>query len=75
VPLTVNSDDPPLFETTLTAEYAALADPMGLDRNQIDEIALNAFRYSFLEPKEKAARLGEAEREMLRLRSAMSNEQ
>jgi adenosine deaminase len=68
VPLTVNSDDPPLFETTLTDEFRALAGPMGLDVDQIDQIALNGFRHAFLEPEERAQRLAAAERELAALR-------
>jgi adenosine deaminase len=48
VPVTVNSDDPPLFGTTLNQEVALLADPFGLDVVAIDEILLNAVRHSFL---------------------------
>jgi adenosine deaminase len=71
VPLTVNSDDPPLFETTLTAEYLALAGPMSLSLDQVDQIALNGFRHSFLEPAEKSHRLAAAERELAELRRAL----
>ncbi|MBM3264262.1 MAG: adenosine deaminase [candidate division Zixibacteria bacterium] len=48
VPLTVNSDDPPLFNTTLTDELCLLADPFGFDRETIDRIMLNGVRHSFL---------------------------
>jgi aminodeoxyfutalosine deaminase len=48
VPLTINTDDPPLFGTTLNDEVALLADPFGLDVSACDDILLNAVRYSFL---------------------------
>lgn len=48
VPVTVNSDDPPLFNTTLTDELALLVDPWGFSRETIDEILLNGVRFSFL---------------------------
>jgi aminodeoxyfutalosine deaminase len=56
VVITVNSDDPPLFGTTLNEEVALLADPFGLDVIAIDEILLNAVRYSFLPPPAKQRR-------------------
>ena len=48
VALTINSDDPPLFGTTLTDEAELLADSFGLDVAAIDEILLNGVRHSFL---------------------------
>jgi adenosine deaminase len=53
VSVTINSDDPPLFNTTLDAEVQLLADPFGLDMDQIDEVLLNGVRYSFLAPERK----------------------
>jgi adenosine deaminase len=41
--VTVNSDDPPLFNTTLTAEYAVLAHEFGYDQANLARIARNAF--------------------------------
>jgi aminodeoxyfutalosine deaminase len=48
VVITVNSDDPPLFGTTLNDEVALLAGPFELDVSAIDEILLNAVRHGFL---------------------------
>jgi adenosine deaminase len=53
VPVTINSDDPPLFNTTLNDDVALLADPFGLDLAACDEILLNGVRYSFLPEPEK----------------------
>ena len=55
VPLTVNSDDPPFFDTTLTGEYQALADTFGYGPDELAGFALAAVRQSFLPPAEKAA--------------------
>jgi adenosine deaminase len=55
VPLTVNSDDGPLFNTTLTNEVLLLASQFGLDLPRIDELLLNGVRHSFLPPERKAA--------------------
>jgi len=55
VTLTINSDDPPLFNTTIDDEAALLADPFGLDVAAADEILLNGARHSFLPPERKQA--------------------
>lgn len=41
--LTVNSDDPPLFNTSLVQEYEVLASEFGYDRDNLLRIARNAF--------------------------------
>lgn len=41
--VTVNSDDPPLFNTSLVQEYAALARSFGYDQSGLARIARNAF--------------------------------
>jgi adenosine deaminase len=53
--LTINSDDPPMFNTTLTGEYLALSSTFGLDLDAIDRLAFNAVRASLLPPDERAA--------------------
>ncbi|NOX60543.1 MAG: adenosine deaminase [Chloroflexi bacterium] len=53
--VTVNSDDPPLFNTTLNQEYIALIDHFGFDADELERIALNALHASFLPAKRKAA--------------------
>ena len=55
VPVTVNSDDPPFFETTLTAEYQALADTFGYGADELAGWALAAVEQSFLPAAERAA--------------------
>ncbi|OUZ12392.1 adenosine deaminase [Aeromicrobium sp. PE09-221] len=47
VPVTINSDDPPMFETTLNHEYAIAADLLGLDRRGIADLARAAVEASF----------------------------
>lgn len=54
VPLTVNSDDPPLFNTTLNDEVRLLADAFHFEVGQIDDILLNGIRHSFMEPERRA---------------------
>jgi aminodeoxyfutalosine deaminase len=41
--VTVNSDDPPLFNTSLVQEYTALARDFGYDLPGLARIARNAF--------------------------------
>ena len=53
--VTVNTDDPPMFNTTLADEYRALAATHGFTREEIQHFVLNAVRAAFLPPDEKAA--------------------
>jgi aminodeoxyfutalosine deaminase len=57
--VTVNSDDPPMFGTTLNREYEIAAELLGLDEQGIAELAKNAVRGSFMSDQEKAALLAE----------------
>ncbi|GAA4607617.1 adenosine deaminase/aminodeoxyfutalosine deaminase [Actinoplanes octamycinicus] len=59
VPVTVNSDDPPMFSTTLNREYQVAADLLDLDEQGLAELARQAVRYSFLDAAGKAAVLAE----------------
>lgn len=47
--VTVNSDDPALFNTTLTQEYRVLAKHFGYKRSDLVRIARNAFLYAGVE--------------------------
>lgn len=66
--VTLNSDDPALFNTSLSDDYATLIEPFGLSVEQIDEIVLNGFRSTFLPPARKQALVAEAERELAALK-------
>jgi adenosine deaminase len=46
--ITISTDDPPLFDTTMNQEIMLLATQFGFDVSAIDEIILNSARYSFL---------------------------
>lgn len=46
--VTLNSDDPPMFGTTLTDEYLEAAAAFGLDRSQIETLVLDAARATLL---------------------------
>lgn len=47
VPVSISSDDPPMFSTDLNREYAVAADLLGLDHAGIADLALAAIRQSF----------------------------
>ncbi len=62
--VTVHTDDPPMFNTTLTDEYRTLVAVHGFSREEIRHLALNAVRAAFLPPPERAAMLNAFEAEM-----------
>jgi aminodeoxyfutalosine deaminase len=49
VPVTINSDDPPMFSTTLNDEYLVAARLLGLDEAGVADLARAAVRASFLD--------------------------
>ena len=59
VTITVNSDDPPMFGTTLNREYEIAADLLGLDEAGLADLARTAVRVSFAEDDVKTRILGE----------------
>jgi aminodeoxyfutalosine deaminase len=59
VPITVNSDDPPMFNTTLNREYEVAAELLDLDEAGITELARAAVRASFAEAALKSRILSE----------------
>lgn len=57
--VTINSDDPPLFNTSLVDEYQLLAETFGYSEDDLIRIARNAFRVSAAEPTLKQSLLAE----------------
>jgi aminodeoxyfutalosine deaminase len=57
--VTVNSDDPPMFGTDLTNEYAVAADLLDLDEAGVGELAKTAVQVSFAEDSVKKALIAE----------------
>ncbi len=49
VVVTVNSDDPPMFSTTLNREYEIAADLLGLDEGGVCDLAKAAVRSAFVD--------------------------
>ena len=59
VPVTINSDDPPMFGTTLEEEYAVAARLLDLDAAGVAELARAAVRHSFLDQAGRTALLAQ----------------
>ena len=57
--VTLNSDDPPMFGTTLTREYRQAASVLGLSRDQLADLTRNSVRASFLDAAAKQALIDE----------------
>ena len=73
VPITISSDDPPLFGTTLTDDLLTLPRTFSFsaDRvSEVDDVLLNAVRYSFLPSARKQALLAEMEAALADLKPA-----
>jgi aminodeoxyfutalosine deaminase len=51
--VTLNSDDPPMFGTSLNTEYERAASAFGLSEAQLATLAMNAVRASFLPDERK----------------------
>ena len=69
VQLSVNSDDPPLFNVTLNEDIERLYSAFHLELDEIDEIILNGVRHSFLPQERKQSMEAEFRAEMARLRA------
>jgi aminodeoxyfutalosine deaminase len=59
VTVTVNSDDPPMFGTSLNREYEIAADLLCLDEAGVADLARTAVRASFAEEPVKTTLLAE----------------
>jgi aminodeoxyfutalosine deaminase len=57
--VTVNSDDPTMFNTTLVQEYEILAREFGYGKADIARVARNAYAVSAATPELKAKLLAE----------------
>jgi adenosine deaminase len=55
VGVSINSDDPPMFSTTLNREYGIAADLLGLDRRGVAELARAAVGHSFADDARRTA--------------------
>ena len=71
IPISVNSDDPPLFHTTLNQNIYALHDPFNFPLDTIDAILLNGVRHSFMPAEQKQRMEEEFREEFKRLREVL----
>ena len=70
--VTINSDDPPMFNTTLTGEYIRITETFGFDADTIEQLVLNGVRASLLPETERMAMEEEFRSEFARLRRGRS---
>jgi aminodeoxyfutalosine deaminase len=68
--ITINSDDPPLFNTDLNNEYEVLVDHFAFTTDELEQVSLNALRASFLPKTEKTQLETEFRAEFARLRES-----
>lgn len=66
--LSVNSDDPAMFDTTLSLEYARVGDTLGLNAEALAKLSLTALDHAFLEEEERRRMAEEFELEMAKAR-------
>jgi adenosine deaminase/aminodeoxyfutalosine deaminase len=52
--VTLNTDDPAMFETTITREYQIAQDVFGFSDEKLKQLAMNSFKASFLPPEKKS---------------------
>lgn len=74
VALTVNSDDPPMFDTTLTREYEVLVEHFGFSLDELVQFSLRAVDASFLPDAERAAMRAAYEAEVEQLTTTLGLE-
>jgi aminodeoxyfutalosine deaminase len=53
--VTINSDDPPMFNTTLTGEFISITQQFGFTRNDLQRFVMNALHASLLPNERKMA--------------------
>lgn len=62
VPISINTDDPPMFATDLNTEYAVAARLLDLDESGVTELARHAVRAAFCTDQERVTLLAEIDR-------------
>lgn len=72
VMVTVNSDDPPMFNTDLNHEYQVLVEQFGFQAKDLEKISLNGVKASLLPDDEKSLMITEFKNEFKTLREALS---
>lgn len=70
--ITINSDDPPMFNTSLTNDYQVIAKAFDLDAETIRTLSLSAVENSLLPAEAKASLLRRFERDFDRLTAELA---
>jgi adenosine deaminase len=70
--VTINSDDPPMFNTTLTDEYLRAAQILGRGAETIEKLAINAVRASLLPEASRAGMERRFREEFAQLREELT---
>jgi adenosine deaminase len=67
--VTINSDDPPMFNTTLTNEYIQLQEQFHWDEDFIEHLVFNALQASLLPAEQKRTMHENMQAEFKKLRT------
>lgn len=70
--VTLNSDDPPMFNTTLTEEYLRTARTFGFDTATLEQLVLNAVRVTLLPEADRLAMEQQYRQEFANLRAELN---
>ena len=74
VAVTVNSDDPPMFNTTLTNEYLVLAEQFDFTLDELEAVTLLAVNAAFLPQDDRLEMAGTFQNQFERLRRQVGND-
>lgn len=69
--ITIGSDDPPMFNTSLTHEYQTIAEAFSFSPETIQQLVMNGITHSLLPAEAKATLTERFEREFAQLRSQL----
>ena len=69
IPITINSDDPPMFNTTLTDELLVAVEQFRFSPGEIEQVTMNAIDQAFLSDEERASMRTSFMNEFARLRT------
>ena len=70
--VTINSDDPPMFNTTLTDEYLKIAEAFDFDLEMIERLVMNAVNATLLPPHQREVMIEEFENSFILLRKELN---
>ena len=70
--VTINSDDPPMFNTDLNQEYRLLVDHFDFQVSELEQISLNGVRASLMSDDQKAALEAEFKSQFAQLREELA---